>query len=141
MTTYKVSRTIQATPEVIWGLLTSASHYPEWNKAVLALTGEISEGNTIKLTSIVNPKREFKLKVSGVEPPTRMVWSDGMPLGLFKGVRTYEVTPNDDGTSCQFKMEEVFSGLMEPLISKSIPDQTESFELFGDCLKAAAESR
>jgi hypothetical protein len=68
-----------------------------------------------------------------------MVWSDGMPLGLFKGVRTYEVKSNGDGTS-DFSMEEVFSGLMEPLISKSIPDQTDSFNQFADGLKVAAES-
>jgi hypothetical protein len=37
-------------------------------------------------------------------------------------------------------MEEVFSGLLEPMITKSIPDMTESFELFADGLKQAAES-
>lgn len=30
---------------------------------------------------------------------------------------------------------------MEPLISKSIPDMTESFEMFGDGVKAEAERR
>jgi hypothetical protein len=37
-------------------------------------------------------------------------------------------------------MKEEFSGLLEPMISKSIPDMTESFELFADGLKRAAES-
>jgi hypothetical protein len=68
-----------------------------------------------------------------------MVWADGMPLGLFKGVRTYRLTPQVDGPTT-FLMEEVFSGLLEPMISKSIPDMTESFELFADGLKRAAES-
>ena len=36
-------------------------------------------------------------------------------------------------------MEEVFSGLLEPLISKSIPDMSESFAQFADGLKEAAE--
>ena len=61
-----------------------------------------------------------------------------MPLGLFKGVRTYTLTPQGDGTT-EFSMEEVFSGLLEPLISKSIPDMSESFEQFADGLKRAAE--
>jgi len=68
-----------------------------------------------------------------------MVWSDGMPLGLFKGARTFSLTPQDDGTT-EFFMEEVYTGLMAPMITKSIPDMTDSFEQFADGLKAAAES-
>lgn len=139
-TTYSVTRSIDAEPQVIWDLLTDASAYPEWNPAVLGIEGEIREGQRIELTSIVNPDRQFKLSVSDVRPPNHMVWSDGMPLGLFKGVRTFTVSPKGDGSS-EFKMEEVYSGLMEPLISRSIPDQTDSFIQFADGLKEAAESR
>lgn len=139
MTTYAVNRTINATPEIIWALLTDAARYPEWNPAVLGIEGHIEEGERIRLKSIVNPNREFKLNVADVEAPRRMVWWDGMPLGLFKGVRTFEVVPRDDGTS-EFRMEEVYSGLMAPLITKSIPDQTEAFNQFADGLKEAAES-
>lgn len=140
MTTYRVSRAINASPETIWGLLTDAASYPEWNPAVLGIEGRIAEDKTIRLTSIVNPDRQFKLKVSDVRPPHHMVWWDGMPLGLFKGVRTFDVTPEGEGVS-RFDMEEVYSGLMAPLITKSIPDMTDSFEQFADGLKAAAEAR
>lgn len=140
MTTYSVSRNIAAPPQVIWDLLTKASAYPEWNPAVLGIEGEIRDGQTIRLTSIVNPDREFKLQVSDVQPPRHMIWSDGMPLGLFKGARRFDVTPRGDGT-CDFEMEEVYTGLMAPLITKSIPDMTDSFEKFADGLKEAAESK
>lgn len=40
-----------------------------------------------------------------------------------------------------FSMKEVLSGLLEPMISKSIPDMTDSFEQFADGLKRTAESR
>jgi len=138
--TYSVTRTIAAGPQVIWDLLTNASAYPEWNPAVLGIEGEIREGKTIKLKSIVNPDRQFKLKVSDVQPPRHMVWSDGMPLGLFRGARSFDVVPRGDGTS-EFKMEEVYSGLMAPLITRSIPDMSDSFDKFADGLKEAAESR
>ena len=111
-----------------------------WNPAVLGIEGEIRDGSKIEMTSIVNPDRRFKLDVSKVEPPHRMVWSDGMPLGLFRGERSFEVIANGDGTT-EFTMEEVYSGLMAPLITKSIPDMTDSFEKFADGLKEAAESR
>lgn len=139
-TSYSVERTIGAEPHVVWGLLTDASAYPSWNPAVLAIQGEIRDGETIRLKSIVNPNRVFKLKVADVDPPNSMVWWDGMPLGLFKGVRTFTVSPAGEGRS-QFKMEEVYSGLMAPLITRSIPDMTDSFEQFADGLRTAAESK
>lgn len=140
MTTYSVTRSIEAEPQVIWDLLTDAASYPEWNPAVLGIEGRIADGEKISLTSIVNPERQFKLNVTEVQPPHHMVWWDGMPLGLFKGVRTFDVSATGDGTS-SFKMEEVYSGLMAPLITKSIPDQTDAFNQFADGLKEAAESR
>lgn len=140
MTTYSVSRTINTTPESVWALITDGPRYPEWNPAVRSFSGRIADGDRIELVSIVNPNRKFKLNVGSVEPPRSMVWWDGMPLGLFKGVRTFTVRPTGEGV-CEFHMEEVYSGLLEPLITKSIPDMTESFERFGDAVKAEAERR
>lgn len=139
MTTYSVTRAIAAPAQTIWDLLSDADSYPSWNQSVLGIEGKIAEGEKIKLTSIVNPDRQFKLNVTDVDAPNSMVWWDGMPLGLFKGVRTFKLTPSDGGT--EFSMEEVYSGLMAPMITKSIPDMTESFELFADGLKAEAEKR
>lgn len=138
MTTYSVTRDIDAPPQAVWDLLTDASTYGSWNDAIVSLEGPIAVGNRLALVSIVNPDRTFKPKVVEMTEPSRMVWADGMPLGLFKGVRTYTLTPQGSGT--RFTMEEVFSGLMEPMISKSIPDMSDSFEQFADGLKRAAES-
>ena len=139
MTTYSVNKVIAAPADKVWELLTNAAGYTEWNPTIVSLEGQIALGNRIKLTSTVNPKRAFKLTVSEMNEPRRMVWSDGMPLGLFRGVRTFTLTPADDGTTT-FEMAEEFSGLLEPLISKSIPDMTDSFEEFGESLKRAAEA-
>lgn len=137
---YRASREIVAPASVVWDLLTDAASYAEWNDAVLRLQGEIAEGEMIELVSIVSPKRTFKLRVSEMRSPSRMVWSDGMPLGLFKGERTYGIV--DRGTDrCEFTMVEEFSGPLAPLISKAIPDLTDSFDLFADGLKRAAEER
>lgn len=140
MTTYSVTRDIRADPQIIWDLLTDAAAYPSWNPAVLSIEGDIAPGERIRLTSVVNPDRKFKLEVTRLDPPSTMVWADGMPLGLFKGVRTYRLTPRGEGLT-EFSMEEVFSGLLEPMISKSIPDMSDSFEQFADGLKKAAEQK
>jgi hypothetical protein len=138
MTNYAVSRDIKSDPGRIWDLLTDAAGYSSWNPAVVAIEGDIALGERIRVTSVVNPDRAFKLEVTRFDPPQVMVWADGMPFGLFKGVRTYRLEPKGDGLT-RFSMEEVFSGPFEPMISKSIPDMTLSFEQFADGLKQAAE--
>ena len=140
MTTYTLKKTIAAGADTIWEILSDAAAYPLWNSTVVSLDGQIAVGNQIKLVSTANPKRAFKLNVTEMEPPRRMVWADGMPLGLFKGERTYTLTPDGIGNT-EFEMTEVFSGLLEPLISRGIPDMTDSFAEFAESLKRAAEDR
>ena len=135
---YAIERSIGAPPDVVWALLTDASTYPAWNDAVISIDGPIALGERIELVSIADPKRTFKLKVAELAAPRRMVWTDGMPLGLFTGTRTYELTRTSDGT--RFSMVEQFTGPLAGLITKMIPDLTESFARFADGLKAAAEA-
>ncbi|MEZ5409825.1 MAG: SRPBCC domain-containing protein [Acidimicrobiales bacterium] len=137
---YQVTRTIHASPDTVWRLLTNADTYSEWNKAVIDIQGPIRTGDRIRLISVADPKRTFKLEVSEMDAPTRMVWCDGMPFGLFTGRRTYTII-GDGPDRSEFAMIEEFSGPLAPLITKAIPDLTESFELFADSLKTAAEAR
>jgi hypothetical protein len=52
-------------------------------------------------------------------------------------VRSYTLTPKDGGV--EFAMVEVFSGLMLPLIKKSLPDFAPAFEQYAADLKREAE--
>jgi uncharacterized protein YndB with AHSA1/START domain len=137
-TSYHVERRIEASPERVWALLTDAASYRDWNRAVVSIEGTIAQGSTISLVSVVNPKRTFKLQITEMTPPNRLVWSDGMALGLFKGERTYLVQPREGVT--HFEMTEAFSGPLAGVFTKAIPDLTESFNRFADSLKGAAEA-
>ena len=66
-----------------------------------------------------------------------MEWSGGMPLGLFRGVRTHTLTPDGDGTA--FTMREEYSGPLLGAISRSMPDLQPSFDTFAAGLKARVE--
>ncbi len=132
-----VSREISARPQTVWALLTNAESYSGWNPAVISIEGQIEDGESIDLVSIVNPDRSFNLSVE-MHGAHSMTWSDGMPLGLFKGVRVFELT--DQGESTTFEMTETYSGVMAGLITKAIPDMQDSFEQFADGLKAASEA-
>jgi hypothetical protein len=137
---FSVRTPIQAPPARVWALLTDAAAYPEWNSTVIGIDGEIARGSRIALTARVQPKRAFNLTVEELEDgdSKRMVWADGMPLGLFRGARSIEVVPTDEG--CEFAMEEEFTGLMAPLITKMIPDLQPSFDQWAADLKATAEA-
>ena len=56
--------------------------------------------------------------------PTRMVWADGMPFGLFTGTRTYQITAV--GAGSRFEMTEDYTGPLSGLICRSIPGHVRS---------------
>jgi hypothetical protein len=83
------------------------------------------------------PGRTFKPKVVEFDPPTRMVWADGF-APMFRGVRTFTLADAGTGLT-RFRMEEVFSGLMLPMIKGSLPDFGPVFDAYAADLKRACE--
>jgi hypothetical protein len=135
---YEAETTIAAPPERIWSILTDAPAYEQWDSGVQQVEGRIAPGEKIKVVSEANPGRAFPVKVAEFEPGRRMVWAGGMPLGLFKGVRTFTLTPEDGAT--RFTMREEYTGPLLPMIWRSMPDLGPSFEQFARGLKAKAEA-
>lgn len=138
MKSFATTTTIRARPETIWAVLTDAARYPEWNSTVSKVEGRIAAGEKVTVHATISPGRAFPLSVSTFDAPRTMVWTGGMPLGLFKGERTFSLTPNGDGTTT-FAMREAFTGLMAPLIGMSIPDLQPAFDTFAADLKRKAE--
>ncbi len=134
---YESTALISAPPEAIWAVLTDASGYTDWDSGVVRVEGTIAPGEKIKVVSEANPGRAFPVKVTEFSQPSAMTWSGGMPLGLFKGVRTFRLAPEDGAT--RFVVREEYSGPMLPLIWRSMPDLQPSFEQFATGLKARAE--
>ena len=135
---YHAAATIHASPEAIWALLTDAAQYPEWNPTVVRVEGEIALGKKITVVATVSPERAFPVTVSELVPNERMVWRGGMPLGLFRGVRTFTLSPAAGGATA-FAMSEVFSGPLLGLIRRSMPNLQPSFDEFARSLKLRAE--
>lgn len=136
---FEAQSTIDASPEKVWAVLTDGARFPEWDSGIDRVEGTIAPGATVKLYVKVNPGRAFPLKVSEFQAPRRMVFSGGMPLGLFKGVRTYTLEP--DGSSTRFFMREEYTGPLLGMIWKSIPDLGPSFQQFARGLKTRVESQ
>ena len=127
---------IRAKAESIWSILTDAKNFPKWNAMITRIEGEIRDGEKLRL-HVPGTDRTFAPKVSGVVSCERMTWTGGF-APVFKGVRTFQLTPLSDG-STDFAMKEHFAGLMLPLAKGSMPDFGPVFERFASDLKREAE--
>jgi hypothetical protein len=132
-----IETTIGAQPDVIWRLLTDVAAQARWNSTVSRIAGEVAAGRRLELEVPSAPGRVFRPKVARVDAGRSMVWQDGM-APMFRGIRTFTLVPNGDGTT-RFAMAEEFSGLMLPLIKGSLPDFGPVFERYAADLKRAAE--
>ena len=132
-----VSVQINAGAEIVWALLTNGQDYTRWNSTITYFEGEVEEREKIKLRSTLDPKRTFKLKVKSMEAEKSMTWVSGT-APFFRGVRTYTLSQNPDGTVI-CTMTEKIGGLMFPMAAGSIPDFDQSFEQFASDLKKEAE--
>jgi hypothetical protein len=135
---FSAATTINAPQDVIWSILTDAANYPTWDPGVDRIEGTIAPGERIVAYTKLSPNRAFPAKVTEFEPGRRMTWTGGMPLGLFKGVRTFTLSPRADG-GVDFALREEFSGPLLPLFAGSLPDLNKTFEAFAAGLKARAE--
>lgn len=132
---YRIGVEIRATPAAIWALLSDAAAFPKWNSTVISITGNIATGERIELKAKVAPERTFGITVARKDDRC-MVWQDGNRI--FKGVRTFTVTPKGDVT--EVTMAEVFTGAFLPQIAPKLPDFRDAFNTFAADLKRAAEA-
>lgn len=128
---------INASPEAVWKVLTNVQAFPEWEPNVTKVEGEADLGNKITVHTKFSD-RAFPVTVSEFVPNSRMVWSSGMPFGLFKGARTFILTTVGDGV--KVKTREEFAGLLLPIFKGQIGDLQPTFDAFVEALKTKVES-
>lgn len=133
----RVGITIDAPPEIVWELLTTAEGFTDWNSTLVSLEGTIELGGEVRLVPKTDPDRTYELEISTFEPEEKMIWEDGG--AAFRGVRTFTLTAAGDST--EFRMHEVMTGSMMGMIAPKLPDFRPSFEQYAQDLKATAESR
>lgn len=138
MKSFATEIAIEAPADKVWKVLTELPKWVEWNRTVERTVGEIALGAKVTVFVKQSPGRAFPLRVAELDAPRRMVWTGGMPLGLFRGTRVYElIAPSPARTV--FTMREDYTGPLANLIGKSIPDLQPAFDEFAQCLKRAAE--
>jgi len=138
---YTTSADIEASPETVWAILTNAGEYKNWNPEIVEIAGRIALGERIvaRVRLGSGAVRAVPLRVTALDAPSRMEWIGGLPFGLFTGRRTFTVTPAARGV--EFRLHLEMSGLVSPLILKSVGDRQPEVDSFAAALKARAEKR
>jgi uncharacterized protein YndB with AHSA1/START domain len=131
---------IDAPPERVWQVLTNAAAYHEWNPEIIGVEGQMGLGERIvaRVRLGDGALRRVPMRVSRFEVPSRMEWLGGLPLALFVGRRTFTVTPRSGGS--EFRLHLEMSGLLSPLISKSVGDRQPEVDSFSAALKRRVEA-
>lgn len=138
MLTYEAAIDIDATAEQVWDVLVNTDAWPAWDPSCERIEGDVVVGGTVKAFTKLAPGKAFPVKVTRLDAPHGMTWQGGMPFGLFRGVRTFDIEPQGDGV--RFTLREQFSGPMLALIRGSLPDMNEPFQGFCAGLKRTAEA-
>ncbi len=135
---YETQTSIDAKPQHVWGILTNAAGYKNWNPEIIAIDGKIARNE--KITAHVRlgsgAIRKVGLKITEFQDGVRMKWVGGLPLGLFIGTRTFTVGQSGDGTI--FRMHLSMKGPLAPMILNSVGDRQPEVDSFTNALKIAA---
>ena len=99
---YEVSTTIEiaATPENVWAILADLANYPKWHPVYLGVTGQLTAGSTLTITTThptTSRNMTAKVKVLTADPGTELRWKSDM-LGVTISQRTFRLSPTVDGT-------------------------------------------
>ena len=133
-----VSKSIDAPASTVWNLLTDLRAQAKWNSTVTSIEGKVALGERVSFIVPEAPGQTFTEKVVAYDEAKSMVWRlNRWPLLV--GERKYRLSPGPHG-STEVTIDEVFQGLMLPLVAKSFPDFGAMFERTATDLKAAAEA-
>lgn len=132
-----VTQSIEAPATTIWNLLTDVPAQARWNSTLTSIDGRVALGERVSFKVPEAPGQTFSPTVVAYDAPKSMVWRlNRWPLLVSD--RTYRLTPGPGGATV-FALDEVFQGLLLPLIARSLPDFGAMFERTAADLKAAAE--
>ena len=136
---FEARSTISATPEEVWPVLAAVDAWPSWDSGVVGVRGTAALGRKVTVESAAAPGNKFPVKVTAFDAPRVLELTGGLPFGLFRGARTFTLTPAKGGSTL-FVMREEYSGPLLERMWKSIPDLQASFQQFADGLKQRVES-
>lgn len=127
---------INARNSTVWDIITDAGNYTVWDSGITNIQGELRDGGTIRIRTRTRGNRTLRLRVQQIAGEV-MTWTGGIPLRLYKGVRTFTLSPQSGMTHLRVKEE--FSGPLLGLKGKTMADTEQSLTDYVNAVKERAE--
>ncbi len=137
---YSTVATVNAPVDRVWAILVDASRYATWNPEIIGIEGAFAIGERFRARVRLGngAVRSVSMTVTQFDRLSCMEWTGGLPLGLFVGRRLFTLSPRDGRT--EFRMRLRMTGLLAPLILRSVGDRQPEIDSFSGALKAHAEA-
>jgi hypothetical protein len=133
---------IDATPEVVWQVLTDLDGYADWNPFITSSVGRPEVGETLinRMEPPGGKAMTFKPQVTVVEDGKTFEWLGKLGFsGVFDGRHRFDVEASPTGT--KLTQSETLDGMLVRVMRKSLDTKTKSgFEAMNVALKDRAES-
>jgi hypothetical protein len=142
MAVYRTTFPIDASSEMVWGILVDFERYSEWNPSLPSIAGVLRVGSTVSLTLGMpgRPSPKVKAQLTDVVPQRRLAWHGNVGADwLFAGDRVFNIEPGDDDTVHFTHVEDVH-GILFPLFHALMGGAIQrSHDAFNTALKHRAE--
>ncbi|MGC4807717.1 SRPBCC family protein [Micromonospora sp. DT233] len=139
--TIDTSIMILSPAERVWEILTDLPRYAEWNPFVRQAVGRAAVGEV--LTLFIQPPGDKGMThhptVTVAEPARHLQWLGRVAVpGLFSARHEFLLEPADGGTLVRHREE--FTGLLVPLLTRTLNRTESGFEQLNRALKQRAEA-
>ncbi|WP_199036466.1 SRPBCC domain-containing protein [Glycomyces salinus] len=126
----------EAPAHEVWAVLTDFAAFGEWNPFMVAVSGQLAEGERLEAT-LMRPNGKpmrFRPQVLRVSPARQIRWLGRVgPGGLFDGEHYIVLEPTEDGTTRMVHGER-FTGLLVPFMGSLIAETEQRFEAMNTAL-------
>jgi hypothetical protein len=135
---------IDASPNVVWEILTEFDKFDRWNPFIRSIDGKVIIGTKLKVK--IQPPggnaMTFRPVVLTADPDKELRWLGRVILpGIFDGEHRFQIEPLSD-RRVRFVHSEQFSGILVPFFWRSLNTQTRrGFEEMNQALKLRSEQR
>lgn len=134
---------IDASPEVVWSILTDTNNYDGWAAFLVDIKGEVADGASVTTVFQIDPAKEKKTTVDHtitVVDGEKFFWAEKGPGGI-RDNHHFRVEAAAGGKTRFIQSDEIMGGLTWLMGRRLAKIYRDGYQAFNRGLKAEAERR
>jgi hypothetical protein len=132
---------IDASPVMVWRVLTDQEAFADWNPFITRFEGTLTQGSRldVRIEAPGAQPMTFRPTVTAIEPERHLEWLGRLVVpGLFDGRHRFELTERTDGGT-RLVQSETFTGVLVRPFGRMLSATLHGFEAMNEALKQRAE--